>query len=118
MTTILLHVDLHQKFRAFGIDFGKVDFVHDVPLPVPPELLPGPMHLLSFSQRGLNLNLDLVLSAPALALAAPSPVVRILPTTDIYGNPIGTAYTFGPDGQPVKVAPAITPDPVPTPAGG
>lgn len=41
----------------------------------------------------------------------PAPVVKIAPTTDIYGNPLGTQYTFGPDGQPVKVA---IPDPAPS----
>jgi len=122
MATILLHVDLHQKFRAFGIDFGKVDFVHDVPLPVPADLLPAPMSLLSFSQKGLTLNLSLTTGTAASPAPSPSlpsvPVVKIAPVVDIYGNPLGTTYTMGADGQPIKIPMDAAAQPTPTNLAG
>ena len=53
-----------------------------------------------------------VSAAIAKKLAPPTPAVKVAPVADIYGNPIGTTYTFGPDGQPRK---AVVADTLPAP---
>lgn len=56
-----IHADLKVKFRAFGITFGTVEQHFNAPLPIQlPVQVPIPTtHLISFHQRGIDLDIYL-----------------------------------------------------------
>lgn len=58
----MLHIDIHIKFRAFGVDFGKWDEQQNIALPLELQLAAhflGNKQFWTYNKHGISLVLSL-----------------------------------------------------------